>query len=143
MATALQLREEVGARPADPQRGSRVRHLLEMVVAMVVGMMVLGMLTDPVFSLAGLDSYRSRPELDALVMVFNMSVGMTVWMRHRGHGWPGVLKMDGAMFVSLLALFPLLWLGAISADVMFGLAHVVMLPAMYLAMGHRQAHGHI
>jgi flagellar biosynthetic protein FliP len=107
-------------------------------VAMIVGMVVVGGLVNAGFSIAGVDSSQIRPEFDALVMAFNMSVGMTVWMRRRGHGWPRVLEMDGAMFLPFLALIPLLWLDAISADAMFGLAHVLMLPAMLVAMLRRR-----
>jgi hypothetical protein len=105
-----------------------------MVVAMVAGMAALG----GVAAVAGLDTSRIRPELDMLMMALGMAIGMTVWMRHRGHGWAGVLEMDAAMFVPFIALFPLLWLDAISVDGMFGLGHVLMLPAMLTVMIRRR-----
>lgn len=115
-------------------RAPVARHFLEMVAAMVVGMMLLGGLTYAAYVIAGVDESRVPVELDALLMGFNMAVGMTVWMRYRGHGWSGILKMDGAMLTSFVGLFPLLWLGLISEDAMFGLGHVVMLPAMWVLM---------
>lgn len=119
-------------------RSHALRHFLEMVAAMVVGMVVLGALTGWALPLAGFEDSRTGPELDALLMAFNMSVGMTVWMRHRGHDWPSILAMDAAMFVPFLALFPVLWLDAISEDAMLGLGHVLMLPAMATVMVRRR-----
>lgn len=121
----------VSSDPAVPHhRRHVVRHFVEMVVAMVVGMALLGGLTYGALSLAGLDESEISAELEVLVMVFNMAVGMTVWMRHRGHGWSHALEMDAAMFVPFLALFPLLWTQTISEDAMFGLGHLLMIPAM-------------
>jgi hypothetical protein len=67
-----------------------------------------------------------------------MSVGMVVWMRHRGHGWASTLEMAGAMFAPALALFPLLWLGVISGDDLLVLEHLAMLPLMFLVMLRRR-----
>ena len=68
-----------------------------------------------------------------------MAAGMTVWMRYRGHGWPATLEMSGAMFVPALALFPLLWAGALSGDDLLMLEHVLMLPLMYVVMLRRRS----
>ncbi|MEV0224524.1 hypothetical protein [Streptomyces sp. NPDC050704] len=120
-------------------RSPFVRHYLEMVAAMVVGMLVLGAATQALLALAGVELSESRdPELTALKMAFDMSVGMAVWMRYRGHGWVSTVEMCGAMFVPLLALFPLLWLGVVSADSMITLEHLVMLPLMFLVMLRRR-----
>jgi hypothetical protein len=127
---------------AVPHRSPVLRHFLEMVAAMAVGMMLLGAVTGWALPLAGLEDAMTGPELDALLMAFNMSVGMTVWMRHRGHDWPSILAMDAAMFVPFFALFPVLWLDAISEDAMFSLGHVLMLPAMAAVM-FRQRHHHV
>src|SRR5690349_23502378 len=67
-----------------------LRHLGEMYLAMVVGMMVLGIVDGGILAAAGtsVDDVRDRaPEAVALVMAINMTVGMTVWMRHRRHTW--------------------------------------------------------
>jgi hypothetical protein len=86
-----------------------------MVAAMVVGMVVLGAAVRGVLALAGLAFPAQYPELVALEMAFDMSVGIVAWMRHRGHGWASTLEMAGAMFAPAVALFPLLWLGVIPA----------------------------
>lgn len=112
------------------------RHYLEMIVGMFAGMIVLGML----FRAAGLGfSHAEQPELGYLLMAFDMSVGMVVVMRLRGHGWPGTLEMCGAMFAPVLPLFPLLWLGVIDGGGLMVLAHVAMFPLMFVIMLRRRA----
>jgi flagellar biosynthetic protein FliP len=110
-----------------------------MVAAMVVGMVILGGLVRGVLALAGLAFPAQYPELGALEMAFDMSVGMVAWMRHRGHGWASTLEMAGAMFAPALALFPLLWLGVISGDDLLVLEHLAMLPLMFLVMLRRRS----
>jgi hypothetical protein len=116
-----------------------LRHFLEMVVAMFVGMVVVGAAVRGVLALAGLHFPTQYPELAALEMAFDMSVGMVVWMRYRGHGWAGTLEMAGVMFAPAIALFPLLWLGVISGDSLIVVEHVAMLPLMWLAMLRRRS----
>ncbi|WP_327397850.1 hypothetical protein OG418_43975 [Streptomyces phaeochromogenes] len=131
-----------GRTPVERRGGKRhfARHYLEMVVAMVVGMLLLGAVTRGVLALAGTELSASRhPELASLEMAFDMSVGMAVWMRRRGHGWASTLEMCGAMFVPALALFPLLWLDVITGDSLIALEHLVMLPLMFLVMVRRRS----
>jgi putative intracellular protease/amidase len=111
-----------------------VRHYLEMVLAMVAGMVVLGraeaMLLDP-FGWAGL---RAQPEIHTLVMATNMTVAMVAWMWLRGHGWAATAEMAVAMYASFLVLFPPLWLGVLSPMGLMVLGHVLMLLAMAALM---------
>jgi hypothetical protein len=116
-----------------------LRHYLEMVAAMLVGMVVLGAAVRGVLALTGREFPAQYPELAALEMAATMSVGMMVWMRHRGHGWASTLEMAGAMFAPAVALLPLLWLGAITGDALLLLEHLAMLPLMYLIMRRRRA----
>jgi hypothetical protein len=116
------------------------RHYLEMVAAMLAGMLVVGGAVRGVLALAGL-AYPSRyPELTALEMAVDMSIGMVAWMRWRGHGWAATLEMvAAAMFAPLAVLLPLLWLGAIDGEAVLVLEHVAMLPLMFLVMLRRRA----
>jgi len=117
-----------------------LRHYLEMVAAMLVGMAVLGAALRGVLALAGLAlPTHQYPELVALEMAATMSGGMVVWMRHRRHGWPATLEMVGAMFAPVLVLVPLLWLGVITGDSLLMAEHLIMLPLMYLVMLRRRA----
>jgi flagellar biosynthetic protein FliP len=109
-------------------------HYLEMIIAMFVGMFALGALLD----LVGLGvSHHEHPELGYLVMAVNMSVGMAVWMRIRGHGWASTLEMCAAMFVPVVPLFPMVWLGVIDGGTLMTVAHVAMFPLMLAAMFRR------
>jgi hypothetical protein len=124
-----------------------LRHYLEMVVAMLVGMIALGPVVGWLLSAAGLAySHAERPDLAAVEMTVTMSAGMVAWMRFRGHGWPGTLEMTAAMFVPAAVLVPLLWLGAVPAGSVLTALHVAMLPLMLVAMLRRRgeytvAHG--
>ncbi|MBE1590399.1 hypothetical protein ACFPOI_05145 [Nonomuraea angiospora] len=114
--------------------GKFALHYVEMIVAMFVGMLALGMLR----SALGLDlSHERQPELAYLLMAVDMSIGMAAWMRIRGHRWAPTLEMCAAMFVPVVPLFPLLWLGAIDAGTMMTVAHVAMFPLMLAAMLRR------
>jgi hypothetical protein len=64
------------------------RHYAEMLVAMFLGMFVLGSALAALLDLAGVDvsSWGSEaPELLLLGMAFTMTVPVVAWMRHRGH----------------------------------------------------------
>ncbi|MER5321722.1 hypothetical protein [Streptosporangium roseum] len=114
-----------------------IRHYLEMLAAMFVGMAVLAAAVRAGLALAGLE-FPAQPEVAALEMAVDMSAGMIVWMRYRGHGWAATLEMAGSMLVPALALFPLLWTGVISSGALLLLEHVVMLPLMLLVMLRRR-----
>jgi hypothetical protein len=106
-------------------------HYVEMILAMFAGMILLGLL----LSAAGLGfSHEQDLELAYLLMALDMSVGMAVWMRYRGHGWASTLEMCGAMFAPALPLFPLLWLDVVDGASLMLLAHVAMFPLMLVAM---------
>ncbi|MDT0317812.1 hypothetical protein [Streptomyces millisiae] len=110
-------------------------HYVEMILAMFVGMFAL----DPLWTAAGLDpSYDHEPELASLLMAFDMSVGMALWMRFRGHAWAPTLEMCGAMFAPLVPLFPLLWAGAVDGMTVMMVAHVAMFPLMLAVMLRRR-----
>jgi hypothetical protein len=119
-------------------RGRFVRHYLEMVVAMFVSMGVLAAATAGAEAVTGLELPAS-PEFAAIKMAFDMSVGMVVWMRYRGHGWAATLEMVGAMFAPAVLLAPLSLMGVISGGLLMIVTHVAMLPLMLLVMLRRRA----
>lgn len=129
--------EETAARrhPALPQRPALrfTRHAIEMVIAMLVGMVVLG----PVWSFAwpGLDANTTA---GVLVMATNMSIGMAVWMRIRGHGAAAIAEMCAAMYLPFLVLLPFTWAGLLPDMALMTAGHVLMVPAMLVAMLRRR-----
>jgi hypothetical protein len=118
-----------------------VRHLLEMTVAMVLGMIVLGSAFREihviVFGAGFEDAWHRHPELASLAMAFNMTLPMVAWMRHRGHSWERGGEMAAAMFLPAFTLLVLLWLGGLSAHMVLPLQMVLMLPSMILVMLYR------
>jgi hypothetical protein len=114
-----------------------VRHYLEMVVAMLVGMAVLGPVESWVLDPIGWADLRAVPEADALVMATNMTVAMVAWMRFRGHGWSPTTEMAAVMYLSFLVLLPLLWVGLLSDGGFMALGHVLMFTAMAAVMLRR------
>lgn len=111
-----------------------VRHYLEMLVAMVVGMVVLGPVWRWVLGLFGAASVLDGTEVMTLVMATNMTIAMSGWMALRGHGWRPIAEMGAAMYVAFLVLFPLLWLGMLTRSGVMIVGHVLMLVTMLLAM---------
>jgi hypothetical protein len=110
-----------------------VRHYLEMVVAMVVGMIALG----PVWQLVwpGLSGHVGA---HALVMATDMAIGMGGWMRFRGHSWPAIGVMSAAMYLPFLLLLVPFAAGAVTGETVMTAGHLLMLPAMALAMAYRR-----
>jgi len=118
-----------------------LRHVIEMTVAMLLGMAVLGM-TFRAIHLAvfgtGFDAaWHEHTELAVFAMTFNMTLPMVALMRYRGHRWERCGEMAAAMFGLALALLVPFWLGALSADAVLPLEMALMLPAMIAVMGLR------
>ncbi|MCX5065114.1 hypothetical protein OOJ91_04385 [Micromonospora lupini] len=128
------------AQPA-PSHGTRRRllwHLAEMALAMVAGMVLLGPLWEVAGTVLGVAGALARPEVAALVMATNMTVGMTMWMRYRAHHWRGVAEMAAAMYVPFLLLVVPFWAGLLDGDALLLGGHLLMVPAMVLvALRHR------
>jgi flagellar biosynthetic protein FliP len=133
--TAPQPGTAPAARPS-PWRQLRTRrfalHYAEMLLSMAAGMVLFGWLESflPVDLMA-------RGDVGAVVMATNMSLGMGLWMRIRRHPWSGIAAMTAAMYLPFAVLLVPFWAGAVSADTLFTAGHLLMLPAMALAMWWR------
>jgi hypothetical protein len=115
-----------------------IRHYVEMVVAMFLGMAVLGLPAGWVMGAAGTSWSELHTDAPAL-MLFGMAVTMTVpmvgWMRYRGHGWQANTEMSAAMFLPTFAIIALLWGGAVEdIGTLLVIEHVAMLLSMLVAM---------
>jgi hypothetical protein len=127
-----------------------VRHLLEMVVAMMIGMGALGL------ALAALGEPPGYANLfvEYGLMGVSMSVPMVAWMRYRGHSWSDGGEMAAAMLLPMFALVVPVELGVsryvpgLSEDSLMTLSHVAMIGGMVALMAYRfdryahGAHGH-
>jgi hypothetical protein len=129
-----------GRAPAPSLRSRRstawhlVRHFLEMVVAMLIGMVVLGLLQQLVWP--SLNFYSA---VGVLVMATDMAIGMGAWMRVRGHSWRGIAEMSASMYGPFIALLVPYWTGAVSGAELMAWGHLLMFPAMALVMYLRPA----
>ena len=114
-----------------------VWHLGEMFLAMVVGMAALDAVFEGILSATG-TSYAvvvdDAPAAVALILMFNMTVPMLLWMRIRGHQSSEVSEMGVAMVVVGAMTVFLLWLAAIDAGAICGVECGLMIPAMVGAM---------
>ena len=140
---------EAGRAPRRLGSGWRfARHLLEMVVAMMAGMAVLG---------AALAALGEPPGYANLLVRYGvmgafMAAPMAAWMRHRGHSWRDRAEMTAAMLVPMLAPVALVQLGVAVPGLAEGslmvLSHVAMIVGMVALMLYRferyahGAHGH-
>ena len=127
------------------------RHFGEMFLAMMVGMMGFAALDAVIFAAAGTsipDVKDSAPVVWGLLMALNMTAGMTLWMRHRGHSWAMCAEMAGAMFVPAVLAIVLFWCAVIHGEAIARVEMTAMLPAMIAVMLFRRTeysqpvHGH-
>lgn len=111
------------------------RHFLEMCAAMCVGVAVLDVPFVLVAKAAGVDDpIRDLPEVAALVVAFNMSLPMVLWMWHRGHAWDCIRDMTAAMFLEAVVLIVAYWAGVISGSTVVAWQHSLMMPVMIAVM---------
>lgn len=113
-----------------------VRHFLEMVLAMLAGMLLLGQARGALAGALGLGP--PSPGVDALLMATDMSVGMAVWMWYRGHSGPAIGEMAAAMYAPVLLLVVPYSAGLLDAEALMVGGHLLMLPAMVVAMLRRR-----
>jgi hypothetical protein len=149
-------------RPSTPRHTRRitsstrhfVRHYVEMVVAMFLGMAVLGVPAG--WALGAVGSSWSELNTDApalmlLAMAATMTVPMVGWMRYRGHGWRANTEMSASMLVPTFAAIALLQSSVVDdiGALLVG-EHIAMLLGMLGAMlmrpaeythHHAEAHG--
>ena len=120
------------------------RHLLEMVVAMMVGMGVFGLALAVVGEPPGYANLLVRYGL----MGAFMAAPMVGWMRFRDHSWSDGGEMTAAMLVPMLAPVALVELGVAVPGLTEGslmvVSHVAMIGGMVALMIYRferYAHG--
>jgi hypothetical protein len=112
-----------------------IRHYVEMVVAMFVGMFVLGGGAVLAFGLDTGTLYDDAPELALTGMALTMTIPMVAWMRRRGHGWAPAWEMTASMFVPTFLAIALLWANVLDGGhAAMGVQHVIMFPAMLAVM---------
>jgi glyoxylate carboligase len=106
-----------------------VRHYLEMVAAMIAGMMVLGGASEVLLDLP------DETAVTLVEMAIAMTVPMVAWMRLRGHGWRVTNEMAAAMLLPAAGALVVLGAGLVRDEMaLLVFEHVAMFLAMFVAM---------
>jgi hypothetical protein len=120
-----------------------VRHYVEMVAAMFIGMGVLGVPAGWALDATGSSwsqLHSDAPALMLLGMAVTMTVPMVGWMAYRGHGRRANAEMSVAMFVPTLGVIGLLGADLVTdVGALLVIEHVVMFVSMLAAMLLRTA----
>ena len=121
------------AKARTPREALRSRrfwlHYGEMVLVMVVGMMLLAPLLPE----------SSWWEAEVLLMATTMALPMALWMLARGHATAPTLEMAAVMYAPFVVLFPLVWAGRASVDLLSAVGHTLMFVGMLVVMALRPA----
>jgi hypothetical protein len=104
-------------------------HFGEMALAMLLGMVGLGIVNDMILVPMGYHLSRS-PEVYTLAMAFAMTVPMVAWMWFRGHSWRHSAEMTAAMFVPAAVCIGVCSLGLLPRTTMLSWYHLLMWVAM-------------
>src|SRR6476659_5060778 len=98
------------------------RHLAEMVIAMLAGMLGLGTVIN---ALPGRSALFHPPVPSALVLATNLTIGMALWMRVRRHSWRSITEMSAAMYIPFVILFVPFWAGLLSGHLVIIGGHIL------------------
>ncbi len=130
----------------DAKVGHFVWHLVQMVLAMAVGMAIYVALFRLVLTPEGYKAVQiEQPFLWYAEMAVFMTVPMVAWMRHHGYRWRRCAEMSGAMLIPPAGLIALVQLGVtaylpwLSTRTLPASTHIAMLLGMLLSMLHRRA----
>jgi hypothetical protein len=136
---SVQLNINPGVSSRRASKRAFVRHFVEMVLAMFLGMAVLGGLAHLAF--AGSGGMTDQPgSVQVLLMGLSMTLPMVIWMSFRGHSRARNAEMAASMIVPSVAAAALAAAGALDASAALGVQHAVMIPAMLGVMLWRYEH---
>jgi hypothetical protein len=110
------------------------RHLLEMGLAMMVGMMVSAAIFLTAVGMTAEEAMREHAVLFVVLQALGMTVAMVAWMRHRRHNWRSSWEMAMAMIVPAVPLICLRLLEVISGPIcsLYCLATIAAMIALML-----------
>ena len=115
-----------------------VRHLLEMGLAMMVGMIVSATIFLSAVGMTAAEAMREHAVLFVILQAVGMTVAMVAWMRHRRHNWRSSSEMAAAMVAPAVPLICLRLLDVISGPIC-GLYCLVTFVAMAVLMLYRRS----
>ncbi len=115
-------------------RGVFVRHFVEMVVVMFVGMGIFSGLAALAYVAVGTSVSDQSGTHRIILMGVNMAIPMFLWMVFRGHSAARNFEMAGSMLVPSCTAAALVWSGVLDEMTGMLIQHVVMIPAMFGVM---------
>ena len=114
------------------------RHLLEMVLAMMVGMLISAAVFLSIVGMTADHAMRQHAVLFVVLQAIGMTAAMVAWMRHRRHAWEGCAEMAAAMALPAVPLIALRLVDVISGPIC-GAYCGLTLVAMVLLMLYRRS----
>lgn len=94
-----------------------LRHVLEMTLAMMAGMMVSGALFLSAVGTTAAQAMRQHAVLFVVLQACGMTAAMVAWMRRRGHTWRSSAEMSAAMVAPAAPLIGLRLFDVISGPI--------------------------
>jgi len=138
--TSTSLTFEAGLSSGSGGKRAFARHFGGMLIAMFLGMLVLGGLATLLFALAGSSLSDQPGGTRVMLMAFDMTVPMVAWMSYGGQASARKVEMASSMVVPSLLAATLAWGGVLGAEAALGVQHAVMIPAMLGVMVWRYEH---
>ena len=86
-----------------------LRHLVEMVVAMMIGMGLGVWIFTAIVGVSYKQTLREYPTAALIVMAVSMAIPMVAWMRIRRHSWRNSMEMGAAMLLPAIPFLVCLW----------------------------------
>jgi peptidoglycan/LPS O-acetylase OafA/YrhL len=119
-----------------------LRHLLEMVLVMMVGMAAGGAIFVMATGIPADQAIENHAIAWVSVMAFSMTAPMVVWMRHRGHAWSMSLEMAATMVAPAIPLCILRAADVISGGVGGTYCGLSLLAMVSVVVYRRDYYGH-
>ena len=127
----------VASEPAHDGHGF-LRHLLEMGLAMIIGMMVSATIFLSAVGMTAAEAMREHAVLFVVLQAVGMTTTMVVWMRHRRNSWRSSSEMALVMVVPAVPLICLRLLDVVSGPIC-GLYCFATIVAMVAVMLYRRS----
>jgi hypothetical protein len=129
--------------PAEKEGKQRIspfwRHFLQMLAAMVVGMIATGAIFIAIVGLKTWDEVTIQYPTQSLVaMAAGMTVPMAAWMVYRGMGWRNASEMAAVMVVPVIPFLCLVWFD-VTQSAQCGAYCALTVVAMLALMGYRRS----
>jgi hypothetical protein len=125
------------ARPGHSAHGF-LRHLFEMTLAMMVGMIVSATIFLSAVGMTAAEAMREHAVLFVVLQAFGMTLAMVAWMRHQRHTWRSSSEMAAAMVIPAVPLICLRLLDVISGPIC-GVYCLATIVAMVVVMLYRRS----